>query len=117
MAKSLNKVQLIGNLTRDPELRYTEQGTAVCTFGLATNRNITTKTGEKTEEVDFHRIVAWRELAQLCDKYLSKGKQVYVAGYLHTRSYTGKDGKPKTLTEVVIDDIILLSKREPRVHV
>jgi single-strand DNA-binding protein len=117
MAKSLNNVQLIGNLTRDPELRYTKVGTAVCTFGLATNRSVPTEKGEKTEEVDFHRIVAWRKLAEICDKYLNKGRKVYVAGRLQTRSYTGKDGKPQTITEVVIADIILLDKKQPQIHV
>jgi len=117
MAKSLNNVQLIGNLTRDPELRYTKIGTAVCTFGLATNRFVTTKIGEKTEAVDFHRIVTFRKLAELCNQYLSKGKKVYVAGRLQTRSFTGTDGTPKTISEVVIADIILLGEKQPRVHV
>jgi single-strand DNA-binding protein len=118
MAKSLNKVQLIGNLTRDPELRYTEKGTAVCSFGLATNRTVTTESGEKTEEVDFHRIVAWRKLAELCDKYLTKGRKVYVSGRLQTRRFIGQDGKEKAVTEVVIDDLILLDKKqEVRLHV
>jgi single-strand DNA-binding protein len=118
MAKSLNRVQLIGNLTRDPELRYTEKGTAVCTFGLATNRTVITKPGEKTEEVDYHRIVAWRKLAELCDQYLTKGRKVYVSGRLQTRTFTGQDGTQKTITEVVIDDLILLDrKQEVRLHV
>jgi single-strand DNA-binding protein len=117
MAKSLNTVQLIGNLTRDPELRYTKVGTAVCTFGLATNRSVTNEKGEKTEAVDFHRIVAWRKLAELCDQYLSKGKKVYVAGRLQSRSFTGTDGTPKTITEVVIADIILLGEKQPQIHV
>jgi single-strand DNA-binding protein len=118
MAKSLNRVQLIGNLTRDPELRYTEKGTAVCSFGLATNRSVTTGKGEKTEETDFHRIVAWAKLAELCDQYLSKGKKVYVAGRLQTRSFIGQDGKQKTITEVVIDDLILLDRKsQTRLHV
>src|SRR5918996_2361107 len=112
MAKSLNRVQLIGNLTRDPELRFTEKGTAVCTFGLATNRTWTTETGEKTEEADFHRIVAWRKLAELCDQYLTKGRKVFVSGRLQTRRFTGQDGKAKSITEVVIDDIILLDRKQ-----
>ena len=72
MARSLNRVQLIGNLTRDPELRYTPQGTAVCTIGLATNRYWTTDSGEKHEETEFHRIVAWNKLAELCSQFLQK---------------------------------------------
>src|ERR687895_1574213 len=117
MAKSLNRVQLIGNLTRDPELRYTEKGRPVCTFGLATNRSYTTDKGEQTE-TEFHRIVAWQKLAELCDQYLKKGRKVYVAGRLQTRAFTGQDGKPKTITEVVIDDLILLDRKlEARLHV
>ena len=73
MARSLNRVQLIGNLTRDPELRYTPSGTAVCSFGLATNRSWTTDTGEKHEESEFHNIVAWNKLAELCSQFLVKG--------------------------------------------
>ena len=111
MARSLNKVQLIGNLTRDPELRYTPSGAAVCTFGLATNRSWTTDAGEKREEVDFHNIVAWRKLAELCSQFLVKGRKVYVEGRLTTRSWTGQDGQQKSRTEVVIDDMILLDNK------
>lgn len=108
MARSLNKVQLIGNLTRDPELRYTPTGTAVCTFTIATNRSWTTDTGEKHEETDFHRVVAWNKLAELCSQFLVKGRKVYVEGRLSNRSWTGQDGQQKTTTEVVIDDMLLL---------
>ena len=76
-SRSLNKVTLIGNLTRDPELKYTPQGTAVCSFGVATNRGWTTKTGETKEDVQFHRIVAWQKLAELCANLLAKGRKVY----------------------------------------
>ncbi|HWY78983.1 MAG TPA: single-stranded DNA-binding protein [Candidatus Sulfotelmatobacter sp.] len=112
MARSLNRVQLIGNLTRDPELRYTPNGNAVCTFGLATNRTWTTDSGEKREEVDFHRIVAWNKLAELCSQFLTKGRKVYVEGRLSTRSWTGQDGTQKSTTEVVIDDMILLDNKQ-----
>ncbi len=108
MARSLNRVQLIGNLTRDPELRYTPNGAAVCSFSIATNRSWTTDTGEKREEVDFHRIVAWNKLAEICSQFLVKGKKTYVEGRLSTRNWTGQDGTQKTTTEVVIDDMILL---------
>lgn len=111
MARSLNRVQLIGNLTRDPELRYTPAGNAVCTFGMATNRSWTTDAGEKREEVDFHRIVAWNKLAELCSQFLVKGRKVYVEGRLSTRSWTGQDGAQKSTTEVVIDDMILLDSK------
>ena len=111
MARSLNRVQLIGNLTRDPELRYTPNGNAVCSFSIATNRNWKTDTGEKREEVDFHRIVAWNKLAELCSQFLVKGRKTYVEGRLSTRTWTGQDGTQKTTTEVVIDDMILLDSK------
>ena len=112
--RSLNKVQLIGNLTRDPELRYTPQGTAVCTLGLATNRTWTTDTGEKREEVEFHRLVAWNKLAELCSQLLFKGRKLFVEGRLQTRAWTGQDGAQRQTTEIVISDMIILdSKRAP----
>ena len=108
MARSLNRVQLIGNLTRDPELRYTPQGTAVCSFSIATNRSWTTDSGEKKDEADFHKIVAWNKLAELCSQFLAKGRKVYVEGRLTTRTWTGQDGAQKSTTEVIISDMILL---------
>ncbi len=111
MARSLNKVQLIGNLTRDPELRYTPNGKAVCSFGIATNRYWTTENGEKKEEADFHSIVAWGKLAEICSQFLAKGRKAYVEGRLQTRSWTGQDGIQKSRTEVVIDDMILLDSK------
>ncbi len=115
MARSLNRVQLIGNLTRDPELRYTPSGAAVCTFSIATNRSWTTDAGEKREEADFHRIVAWNKLAELCSQFLTKGRKVYVEGRLSTRNWTAQDGTQKNTTEVVIDDMILLDSRRTEV--
>jgi len=109
--RSLNKAQLIGNLTRDPELRYTPQGTAVCTFGLATNRQWTTDTGEKREEADFHRVVAWNKLAELCAQLLTKGRKVYIEGRLQTRNWTAQDGTQRQTTEIVTSDMILLDSR------
>lgn len=111
MARSLNRVQLIGNLTRDPELRYTPSGTAVATFGIATNRSWTTDTGEKKEEVEFHKIVAWNKLGELCSQLLSKGRKVYVEGRLAYRKYTNKDGVEKDTTEIVIDDMMILDPK------
>ncbi len=108
MARSLNRVQLIGNLTRDPELRYTPAGTAVCSFGIATNRSWTTESGEKRDEADFHRIVAWNKLAELCSQFLTKGKKVYVEGRLTTRNWNAQDGTQKSTTEIIISDMILL---------
>jgi single-strand DNA-binding protein len=112
MARSLNKVMLIGNLTRDPEMRYTPQGTAVCTFGVATNRSWTTESGEKKEDVEFHNIVAWNKLAEICAQLLKKGRKVYVEGRLSTRSWQGQDGTQKQRTEVVINDMVILDKKE-----
>lgn len=115
MARSLNRVQLIGNLTRDPELRYTPQGTGVCTFGLATNRSWTTDGGDKKEEAEYHKIVAWNKLGELCSQLLSKGRKVYVEGRLSTRNWTAQDGSQKTTTEIVIDDMIILDSRKEAV--
>lgn len=109
--KSLNKVQLIGNLTRDPELKYTGTGTAVATFTIATNRSWNTDTGEKKEEADFTRIVAWQKLAEICGQLLKKGRKVYVEGRLSNRSYQDKDGVTKYISEVVISDMILLDSK------
>lgn len=110
--RSLNKVMLIGNLTRDPELRYTPQGTAVCTFGLATNRGWTTDAGEKKEEVEFHRIVSWNKLGELCSQLLYKGRRVFVEGRLQTRSWTAQDGTPRHATEIVIDEMLILDSKK-----
>ncbi|MBP9798296.1 single-stranded DNA-binding protein [Candidatus Woesebacteria bacterium] len=110
-SKSLNKVTLIGNLTRDPELKYTPQGTAVCSFGVATNRGWTTKTGETKEDVQFHRIVAWQKLAELCANLLAKGRKIYLEGRITYRSFEGKDGVQRQLTEIVMDDFVLFDDR------
>ncbi len=110
-SRSLNRAQLMGNLTRDPELRYTPAGTAVCSFGLATNRSWMTDSGERKEDVEFHRIVAWAKLAELCAQLLHKGRQVYVEGRLQTRQWTGQDGVARSTTEVVIDDMIVAGDR------
>lgn len=109
--RSLNKVILIGNLTRDPELRYTPNGTAVASFTIATNREWTVESGEKREEAEFTRCVAWNKLAELCSQLLSKGRKVYVEGRLQTRSWTSQDGQQRMATEVVINDMIVLDSR------
>jgi single-strand DNA-binding protein len=115
-SRSLNKVQLIGNLTRDPELRYTPTGAAVCTIGLATNRYWTTESGEKKEETEFHRVVAWNKLAELCSQLLVKGRKIYVEGRLRTNAWQTADGQPRTTTEIVIEDMIILDSRRPAVE-
>ena len=106
-SRSLNRVVLIGNLTRDPELKYTPAGTAVCTFGVATNRSWTTTDGQTKEETQFHRIVAWQKLAELCGKLLTKGRKVYCEGRMTYRTFTGKDGQQRTIAEIVLDDFIV----------
>lgn len=111
MARSLNKIMLIGNLTRDPELRYTPAGTAVCTFGVATNRQWVTDSGEKKEDAEFHRLVAWNKLAEICANLLKKGRKVYVEGRLQTRNWTAQDGSQRTTVEIVISDMLILDSR------
>ena len=111
-ARSVNKVILIGNLTRDPELRYTPQGTPVVSFGLATNREWTVE-GVKKEAADFHNIVAWNKLAELCAQLLSKGAKTYVEGRLQTRDWVDSDGNKRYKTEVVIDEMIVLVSKRP----
>lgn len=109
-SRSWNRVELIGNLTRDPELRYTPQGTAVVTFSIATNRSFVSD-GERKEEVDFHRVVAWNKLAELCSQLLKKGNRVFVSGRLQNRSWEAQDGQTRNITEIVIEDMILLTSR------
>lgn len=108
-SRSLNKVILIGNLTRDPELKYTPSGTAVCSFGIATNRSWKTADGSTKEETQYHRIIAWQKLAELCGKLLTKGRKVYLEGRLVYRTFTGRDGVQRTVSEIVLDDFIVFS--------
>ncbi|MDA1079735.1 MAG: single-stranded DNA-binding protein [bacterium] len=110
--RSLNKVQLIGNLTRDPNLRYTPNSTAVCSFSVATNRTWTpTDGGEKQERVDYHNLVAWSKLADICGQLLHKGDKVYVEGRLQTRDWKGEDGVERKTTEIVLENMLLLQSR------
>lgn len=111
MANSLNKATLIGNLTRDVELKETKNGQSVCSFAVATNRSWKSSEGEKQEDVQFHNIVAWGKLAEICGQYLSKGKKVYVEGRLQTRDWEGEDGNKRYTTEIVIDNMIMLSPK------
>ena len=110
MASSLNKVFLMGNLTRDPELRYIPSGTAVATFGLAVNRRYTSATGEKKEDVAFLRIVVWGRRAEVCGEYLSKGSPIFVEGRLQSRSWEGNDGVKRSTVEIVADNIQFLGR-------
>ena len=111
MARSINKVILIGNLTRDPELRYTPQGHAVCSFGVATNREWKTD-GEAKESTEFHNIVSWNKLAELCSQLLLKGTKVYVEGRLQTRDWEDDKGTKKYRTEIIIEEMVILSSRK-----
>lgn len=108
-SRSLNKVLLIGNLTIDPELRYTPQGTAVATFSVATNRNWTDQAGQPQEAVEFTRCVAWAKLAEVCSQILKKGKKVYLEGRLQTREWESQDKTKRRTTEVIVENMIALS--------
>ena len=103
---------LIGNLTRDVEVRYTPSGTAVATFGLATNRSWSAgEGGERQEETQFHRIVAWSKLAEICGQLLFKGRKIFVEGRLQTRKFTGQDGLQREITEIVAENMMILDTR------
>ncbi len=115
MAKSLNKVMLIGNLGKDPELRYTTSGVAVATFSLATNESWKDQDGNQQERTEWHNIVAWRKLAEICGEWLKKGKKVYIEGRIQTRSYDDKNtGTKKYITEIVADNMIMLDGGQGR---
>lgn len=110
-ARSLNKVQLIGNLTREPEIRYTTGGTPVVTFGLATNKSWKDQEGNVKEVAEFHNIVAWNKMAEICQQLLAKGMKVYIEGSLTTRSWESDDGSTRYKTEVRVNDMILLDSK------
>ena len=104
----VNKVILVGNLGKDPEVRYLEGGTAVANFSLATTESYKDKQGNRIEQTEWHNIVVWRGLAEGAEKYLKKGSQVYVEGKLRTRSYDDKDGVKRYSTEIVADNMTML---------
>ena len=106
----MNKCIFIGNLSKDPELRTTPNGVSVATFSIAVNRRFKDANGEK--KTDFINIVCWRQLAEMCGKYLTKGKKVAVVGELQTRSYDAKDGTKRYITEIVADEVEFLTPRE-----
>jgi len=108
-SRSINKVMLLGNLTRDPQVKYTTGGTAVATFAVATNRTWTTNEGQTKEDVQYHNVVAWSKLAELVGKLLTKGRKVYLEGRLTTRRFTDKNGQDRSITEIVMDDFIVFS--------
>jgi len=109
--RSVNKVILIGNITRDPELKKTATGQSIVTFGLATNREWVTAKGEKHTLAEYHNLVAWGKLAEICQQYLKKGKLIYTEGYLKTRSWDSPEGAKIFKTEIVVYDMIMLEKR------
>ncbi len=109
---SVNKVILVGNLGRDPELRYTPGGQAVANFTLATNERFTSKDGAKQERTEWHRIVAWGRTGELCAQYLSKGRSVYIEGRLQTREWEDKEGQKRRTTEIVANTVQFLGGRE-----
>jgi single-strand DNA-binding protein len=109
---SVNKVILVGNLGRDAELRYTPGGNAVLNFTMATTDRWNDPSGEKKERTEWHRIVVWGKLGELCGEYLSKGRQVYVEGRLQTRSYDDKDGVKRYMTEIIASDVQFLGSKE-----
>ena len=111
MAQGVNKVILVGNLGRDPELRYTQSGTAVANFTLATNYRARSSDGEWEDRTEWHRIVAWGKLAEIVGQHLSKGRQVYVDGRLQTRQWEDRDGNTRYTTEVKADTLLMLGRR------
>ncbi|MFQ5512382.1 MAG: single-stranded DNA-binding protein [Candidatus Krumholzibacteriia bacterium] len=106
----VNKVILVGNLGADPTMRYTPSGTAVANFNVATSENFKNKNGDKETRTEWHRVVAWARLAEICNEYLKKGKQVYIEGRLQTRSWEDQSGTKKYSTEVVANNMVMLGR-------
>ncbi len=107
---NLNRAMIIGNLTRDPETRTTPNGQTVSTFGVATTSSWKDASGQRQERVEYHNIVAWGKLAEICQQYLGKGRKVYVEGRLQTREWQGQDGAKRNRTEIVCDNMIMLDR-------
>jgi len=112
MGSSINKVTLVGRLGKNPDLSYLPSGVAVAKFSLATDESWTDKDGNKQERTEWFNIVAWRKLAEICGKYLVKGKLVYIDGKIQTRSYDDKEGNKRYITEIIADNMVMLSKNE-----
>lgn len=110
-SRSVNKTILIGNLGKDPELRYTSSGVAVATFSLATNESWKDPEGNLQERTQWHNIVAWRKLAEICGEYLKKGGKIYIEGRLQYRNYDDKNGVKRYVTEIVMDEMVMLDSR------
>jgi single-strand DNA-binding protein len=107
---NLNRAMIIGNVTRDPEVRNTPNGQSVASFGVATNQRWTDASGAKQERTEFHNIVAWAKLADICGQYLRKGSKVYIEGRIQTREWAAQDGAKKNRTEIVAENMIMLDR-------
>ena len=112
MARGLNKIMLIGNLGRDPEMKYTPSGMPVTTFSVAVSRSWRTPEGENKEETEWFRIVAWQKLAETCNEYLRKGSKVYIEGRVQTREWQGQDGQNRQTVEVVASEMLILDSKQ-----
>ena len=112
MARGLNKVLLIGNLGKDPEMKYTPQGKPMTTFSVAVSRRRQTPDGEWKDETEWFRIIAWEKLAEQCNEYLRKGSKVYIEGRLQSREWQGQDGQNRQIVEVVANDMVMLDTRQ-----
>ena len=110
-SRSINKAILIGNLGKDPELRYTSAGVAVATFSVATNESWKDQDGNVQERTQWHNIVAWRKLAEICSEYLKKGSRLYLEGRIQYRNYDDKNGVKRYVTEIVLDQMVMLDSR------
>jgi len=106
----LNKIMVIGNLGRDPEMRYTPSGNPVTSFSLATNRTYNTSEGERREETEWFTVVAWNRLAEQCNQFLTKGRRIYVEGRLHSRSFEGRDGQTRFVVEIIANHVLFLDQ-------
>lgn len=111
MAMSLNRVQLIGNVTKDPEVRQIPGGTTVATFSVATNFSWKDQNGQRQDKAEYHNLVAWRKLGEICAQYVRKGTKVFVEGRIQSRDWEGKDGVKRSRTEIVLDNMIMLDKK------
>ena len=109
---SLNKAMLIGNLGRDPELKHAPSGDPVCNFSIATSESWTDKSGTRQERTEWHNIVVWRKLAEICQRYLTKGSKVYIEGRIQSREYDAKDGSKRRVTEIVAVQMVMLGSRQ-----
>jgi single-strand DNA-binding protein len=107
---SLNRATILGNLTRDPEVRQIPSGQKVCTLGVATNRQWNDASGQKQEATEFHNVVAWGRMAEICGQYLAKGRKVYIEGRLQTREWEGQDGIKRFRTEIIAENLIMLDR-------